>query len=327
MTGHGGGIEAAWYRGDAWLWALRPLELLFRLVSALRRALYRRNLLSTYRAPLPVVVVGNITVGGTGKTPVVIALVEALHARGITAGVVSRGYGATAGEFPHVLTADSDASQCGDEPLLIYRRTATPCVVDPIRARAASTLLERFTVDLLISDDGLQHYALQRDLEIAVVDNVRRLGNGFCLPAGPLREPATRLQSVDHVLYRGSADPEQGVSYKPGAWVNVASGEERGVGAFADADAVCAMAGIGQPQQFFALLQDLGIAFQSRVFADHHAYTRADFAGLESQTILMTEKDAVKCGALAGPDAWYLRIDALLPDKVVDAVAALVHAR
>ena len=324
MTSQGGGIEAAWYRGDRWLWMLRPLEWVFRLLSRLRRALYRANILGSYRAPLPVVVVGNITVGGTGKTPVVIALVEALQARGINPGVVSRGYGATGKVFPHILGPGSDAVQCGDEPLLIYRRTAAPCVVDPVRKRAAAAMLEHYTVDLLISDDGLQHYALQRDLEIAVVDAARLLGNGYCLPAGPLREPASRLETVDHVLYRGSDDAFNGVRYRPTAWINLDSGEERQVGAFKEAADVHALAGIGQPQQFFALLNELGIAFQPRVFADHHTYTATDFSGLAGQTILMTEKDAVKCGALAGPDAWYLRIDAHLPEAVVEAVAALV---
>lgn len=325
MPGQGGGIEAAWYRGDAWLWLLRPLEVLFRFFSWLRRWLYQAGVLHSYRAALPVVVVGNITVGGTGKTPVVIALVEALRSRGIRAGVVSRGYGATTDVFPHTITAQSNAAECGDEPLLIYSRTQAPCVVDPVRASAVRRLLEQFTVDVLISDDGLQHYALQRDLEIVLVDAARGFGNGFCLPAGPLREPTSRLNDVDYLLYRGGENTGNAVRYRALAWVNLATDEEREVDAFNAADALVAIAGIGQPRQFFDLLVELGLRFQSREFVDHHAYSAADFDQYAGRTILMTEKDAVKCRSLAGPDAWYLRIDALLPADVVDAVAALAQ--
>ena len=326
MPGQQGGLQAAWYRGDTWLWLLRPLEWLFRLLTALRRGLYTVGALPAFRAQKPVVIVGNVTVGGTGKTPVVIALVESLADRGLRAGVVSRGYGATAPSYPHLVSADSEAAHCGDEPLLIHRRTGAPCVVDPDRPRAVKTLLQQFPVDLVISDDGLQHYALHRDMEIAVVDAGRLLGNGFCLPAGPLREPESRLRRVDHVLYRGSDDPKRGVLYQPRTWVNLETGEQRELSAFALREGVFAIAGIGQPSQFFAILDELEIPYQSRVFADHHAYTRADFAALSGHTVLMTEKDAVKCRTLAGQDAWFLRIDAHLPGEVVDAVAALASS-
>ena len=169
MSAQGGGLEAAWYRGDRWLWLLRPLEWLFRLLAALRRRLYRSGIISSYRAPLPIVVVGNITVGGTGKTPVVIALVEALQAKGLRPGVVSRGYGATNADFPHRLSESSDARQSGDEPLLIYRRTQVPCVVDSDRANAVQVLLRHNELDLVICDDGLQHYALARDFELSLI--------------------------------------------------------------------------------------------------------------------------------------------------------------
>ncbi len=326
MSGRDSGLEAAWYSGASWLWLLRPVEALFRIASGLRRSLYRAGMLKAYRPPVPVLVVGNITVGGTGKTPVVIALVEALAARGLRPGVVSRGYGGDADNYPHVLTANSTAQQCGDEPLLIYRRTGVPCVVDPNRPRAVKRLLRTFPIDLVISDDGLQHYALQRDMEIAVVDAGRRFGNGFCLPAGPLREPVSRLGTVDFVLHRGSDDAGQGVSYQPASWINLVTGQSREVDCFGAREDIIAMAGIGQPQQFFAMLDALGLRYEARTFADHHQYSRADFQDCADRTILMTEKDAVKCEALAGPDAWYLRIDALLPPTLVEAAANLASA-
>ncbi|MFV8817362.1 tetraacyldisaccharide 4'-kinase [Haliea sp. E17] len=317
------GLVAAWYRGAGWLWLLRPLELLFRAATALRRQFYRSGLLSSYRAPVPVVVVGNITVGGTGKTPVVIALVEALQARGLRPGVVSRGYGAADGEFPRRVDAGSDPRLCGDEPLLIARRTGVPVVIDPDRPAAVRALLLSAPVDIVVCDDGLQHYALQRDLEIVLIDRQRGLGNGFCLPAGPLREPRSRLRSVDHVLYRGSDSPRDGVSYQSRDWVNIRSAERRPLTAFSGVGEVDAVAGIGQPAQFFASLEALGIAFRPHPFPDHHQFGAGDFSGMAGHTILMTEKDAVKCSALAGDDAWYLCIDASLPDDLVAAAAAL----
>jgi tetraacyldisaccharide 4'-kinase len=319
------GLVHAWNNGAWWLWLLRPLEWLFRCLAALRRQLYASGLLSCYRADKPVVIVGNITVGGTGKTPIVIALVEALQAQGIAVGVVSRGYGARGGVFPHTVGDASTSADCGDEPLLIYQRTHCPCVVAPSRPAAVRALLESFAVDILICDDGLQHYALARDLEIAVLDTQVGVGNGFCLPAGPLREPVSRLRSVDYVLYRGSDDPRNGVCYDPDCLVNLATGEQRPVAAYAIGKAVYALAGIGQPAQFFASLNRVGFEVEQRVFPDHHAYSAADLGDLCDKPIIMTEKDAVKCREFAGANAWYLRINARLPAALTAAVAALVR--
>ena len=316
-------LVAAWYRGAWWLWLLRPVEGLFRSLAALRRWLYGSGLLSVYRAPVPVVVVGNITVGGTGKTPVVIALVESLQARGIAVGVVSRGYGAGPGAGSHLVNAHSTARDCGDEALLIQRRTGCPCAVSASRPEAVRALLAAAPVQLILSDDGLQHYALARDMEIAVLDAARGTGNGFCLPAGPLREPLSRLQRVDRVLYRGSDDAESGVRYRPVALVNVASGEQRPAAPDRPGQDVHAVAGIGQPEQFFATLATLGFRAQPHAFGDHHDYSTADFSALVGKPIIMTEKDAVKCRTLAGADAWYLKIEAQLPPALTAAVAAL----
>ncbi|MEE4144455.1 MAG: tetraacyldisaccharide 4'-kinase [Halieaceae bacterium] len=318
-------LEQAWYAGAWWLQLLRPLELLFRLVAAARRGLYRAGLLPVYRAPVPVVVVGNITVGGTGKTPVVIALVDYLQARGIRVGVVSRGYGRAGSTEAHWVSSDSDPRQCGDEALLIQRRTNCPCVVAAARADAVRSLLDRISVDVIISDDGLQHYGLARDMEIALLDEQRRTGNGFCLPAGPLREPLARLENTDFVLYRGSADPRCGVQYLAQGLVNLHSGEQRPATPAAPGEAVFAVAGIGQPDQFFNTLARCGFDIEPVVFPDHHRYTASDFYRLPGKPIIMTEKDAVKCGGLAGVDAWYLKINAQLPQTVTTAVAALAQ--
>jgi len=228
-------------------------------------------------------------------------------------------------EYPHLVGSNSSAAQCGDEPLLIHRRTGARVAVAPQRPAAARCLLQSGDIDIVLSDDGLQHYALARDMEVVVIDAQRQLGNGFCLPAGPLREPRSRLASVDHVLYRNGDDPRTAVRYVPDCWVNLADGQQRPLDAFLGAGNVVGLAGIGQPAQFFATLRELGVDAQSLVFPDHHIYSADDFAGLTGRTILMTEKDAVKCAAFAGPGAWYLRISARLPDALVAAVTALAR--
>ena len=313
----------AWYQGAWWLWLLRPIEWLFRLLAAMRRGLYRAGLLNTYQSPVPVVVVGSITVGGAGKTPVVIALVQALQARGVRVGVVSRGYGASNAQWPHRVGDDSEANQCGDEPLLIYRRTGCPVMVGPRRAAAVEALVITGAVDVIVSDDGLQHYAMARDMEIVVLDASLATGNGFCLPAGPLREPRSRLRSVDYVLYRGGKDENSAVNYHPVELVNLATGETRAFNPNAFDNGVYAVAGIAHPQQFFASLRTAGFAIQPRPFADHHPYSADDFFALQDLPIIMTEKDAVKCAPFAGQQAWYLRMEAQLPAELVSKVAAL----
>src|SRR5690606_19736513 len=198
-------LQRRWYGNPRWLWLLLPLELLFRLVTALRRLLYRRGILRSWRAPVPVLVIGNISVGGTGKTPVTIALCAALRQSGFRPGVISRGYRAQPPQFPHRVSADDSAAVAGDEPLLIARRTGCPVAIAPDRSAAAQLLLQHDDCDVLICDDGLQHYALQRDIEVAVVDAVRGFGNRHCLPVGPLREPLARLRTVDATLFNGGA--------------------------------------------------------------------------------------------------------------------------
>lgn len=320
------GLETAllrgWYEGAWWTWLLRPLEAVYRGVAALRRLLYRLGVCKVYRAPVPVVIVGNITLGGTGKTPVIVALVEALQARGLRPGVVSRGYGAGGGSsFPHTVSTNSRAADCGDEPLLIFQRTGVPCVVDPDRPSAVRSLLATHSVDIVLCDDGLQHYALARDFEIAVLDAERGVGNGFCLPAGPLREPPSRLASVDALLLRGGTAAETGVSLDVDgvfALRPMPGQSPPEVGA-----RVHAVAGIGQPQQFQATLTRMGYRVIAHNFPDHHRFSARDITTLDDAPVIMTEKDAVKCRAFAGANHWYLKVSARLPDTVVERIAAL----
>ena len=345
MTGAHSALIDAWYRGAWWLWLLRPLEWLFRSVAAMRRLAYRTGMLAVYRAPVPVVVVGNITVGGTGKTPVIIALCDALQVQGFRVGVVSRGYGARSGVFPHRVSEHSSPADCGDEALLVLRRTGCTCVVDPDRSSAIQVLLAHDKrIDVILSDDGLQHYGMARDFEIALLDARRRTGNGFCLPAGPLREPVSRLNGVDQVLLRGDsqvefkeqAEGEAGrerivdgrhvatVRYALGDCWALADGAVLSLSPAALGQHVYAVAGIGQPEQFFTQLQALGFVLERRPFADHHLFEAADFQAMGDLPILMTEKDAVKCAGLAGDRAYAVRLQAQVPDALVSRLVRLL---
>ncbi|WP_148250645.1 tetraacyldisaccharide 4'-kinase [Raoultella terrigena] len=306
------------WSGESPLWRLLlPLSWLYGLVSGLIRLSYRLGLKKAWRAPVPVVVVGNLTAGGNGKTPVVIWLVEQLQQRGIRVGVVSRGYGGKAASYPLVLNSTTGTSEAGDEPVLIYQRTGAPVAVSPQRSEAVQALLAVQDLQLIVTDDGLQHYGLARDKEIVVIDGVRRFGNGWWLPAGPMRERASRLRSVDAIIANGGvARPgEIAMQLRPGQAVNVLNGERRDVASF---DNVVAMAGIGHPPRFFATLESCGVRpVKTVALADHQALTRADVAALvtERQTLLMTEKDAVKCRAFAEANWWYLPVDAIMTDE------------
>lgn len=303
----------AWYQGHPALLLLRPLEWLYRSVVQSKRQRFLAGQSPSYRAPVPVVVVGNITVGGTGKTPLILYLIEHCRARGLRVGVVSRGYGAQPPSVPWRVTAEQSAGEAGDEPLLLVQRSGVALMIDPDRARAVQALLSAEPLDLILCDDGLQHYRLARDLELVLIDAVRGLGNGRCLPAGPLREPQARLQSVDAVLFNGaSADSAEGFGFtlQPTALVNVASGERRPLDLFASGQAVHAVAGIGNPQRFFRTLEALNWRPIAHAFADHAIYSAAALDFSPSLPLLMTEKDAVKCRAFAQPDWWYLAVDA-----------------
>lgn len=306
-------LLAAWYRGHPALFLLWPLEWLYRRVAQRRRQAFLDGSRPAYRPPVPLIVVGNVTVGGTGKTPMILWLVEHCRRRGLRVGVVSRGYGATPAYLPWRVEAGQQAWQAGDEPLLIVERSGVPLVIDPDRSRAVQALLAEQAFDLLLSDDGLQHYRLARDLELVLVDAARGLGNRRCLPAGPLREPAERLQSVDAVLCNGaSEDAPEGfaLGLQPTSLVNLRTGQRVNLAHFPPGQAMHAVAGIGNPQRFFATLEALHWRPIPHAFADHARYSAEVLTFAPELPLVMTEKDAVKCRTFAGDNWWYLAVDA-----------------
>ena len=320
-------IERLWFGGSRWYWLLLPFSWLYGLVSLCIRFSYRAGWRKAARFPLPVVVVGNLTAGGNGKTPVVLWLVAQLQQRGWRVGVVSRGYGGRSGHYPLLLDSATLPAQAGDEPVLIFQRTGAPVAVSPRRADAVAALLRRHSLDVVITDDGLQHYALARDIEWVVVDGRRRFGNGWWLPAGPMRERAGRLRSVDAVIVNGGqAQPgEIPMLLASSDAVNLLDGRRRAAG---ELPAVVAMAGIGHPPRFFATLRQLGVVPVREVaFADHQAYEPGQLAALTlpGQTLMMTEKDAVKCRGFARENWWYLPVDAVLPAADTERLLASVE--
>ncbi|HEX6833310.1 MAG TPA: tetraacyldisaccharide 4'-kinase [Rudaea sp.] len=316
-------LQQIWYGGQAPSFGLKMLAGVYGAVAALRRALFRSGLLKTQRLPVPVVVVGNITVGGTGKTPLVIALIEAMRMRGYNPGVVSRGYAGSAAA-PLRVEAQADPAVVGDEARLIRDATGAPVVVGRDRVAAARLLIETAGVDLIIADDGLQHYRLGRDVEICVIDGERRFGNGRLLPAGPLREPLARLDSVAFRVVNGGV-PEPGevamqlIGTQAAALLDPT---ERQPLAFFHDRRVHAVAGIGHPQRFFAQLRAAGVDAIEHAFPDHHAFVPSDLAFGDDLAVLMTAKDAVKCRAFAQPHHWCVPVRAQLPPEFIEALAA-----
>jgi tetraacyldisaccharide 4'-kinase len=303
--------------------ALFPLSLIFRAAVAARRAAYSTGVLSARRLDVPVIVVGNVSVGGTGKTPLVLWLASLLRTKGMNPGIVSRGYGSARRE-PRPVTASSDAPSVGDEPLLLAQRSGCPVWVGVDRVAAARALLAAHpSCDVIVSDDGLQHYGLARDVEIAVVDGTRRFGNGMMLPAGPLREPRSRLRTVDAVVINGApaaSEPWLGMQLEGREFRNLANPAQRVNAGHFTGKRVVAIAGIGHPQRFFAHLDALGLRYEPRAFPDHHAYTASDLAPGDADAIVMTEKDAVKCESFASDRCWVLPVDAVSDPKLAELV-------
>ncbi|ANI28738.1 tetraacyldisaccharide 4'-kinase [Yersinia entomophaga] len=319
-------IERIWSGESRLYWLLLPLSWLYGGISWLIKSSYRLGLRTSWRSPVPVVVVGNLTAGGNGKTPVVIWLVEQLRLRGQRVGVVSRGYGGKADSYPLVLNENTPTTQAGDEPVLIFQRTGAPVAVAPKRSEAIQALLKNHALDVIITDDGLQHYALQRDFEIVVVDGVRRFGNGWWLPAGPMRERPERLASVDAIITNGgtAAAGEVPMLLKAGHAVNILTGEQLPAEQLKN---IVAMAGIGHPPRFFRTLRQLGVTIEKEhAFADHQDFSLSQLQSLtsDSQTLLMTEKDAVKCCKFAQPNWWYLPVTAELPPAQTEQLLARI---
>lgn len=295
---------------------LSPLSGLFCLLVGLRRWLYRFRILRQTRLPVPVIVVGNLTTGGTGKTPLVIAVVNILKEAGFHPGIISRGYGGKASSWPQQVRPDSDPVMVGDEPVIIARRTGCPMAVGPKRVNAARQLLEHHDCDVIVSDDGLQHYALARNVEVVVVDGLRRFGNGWCLPAGPLREPVSRLKKADLIVTNGVPEgDEYQMDYVGRQWISLQNNQQTAeMDRFAGRK-VHAIAGVGNPQRFFNMLRDEGMEVVEHTFPDHYRFKREDFDFDETLPVLMTEKDAVKCERLGLTDAWYVPIQASVNKK------------
>ncbi|HEU0282171.1 MAG TPA: tetraacyldisaccharide 4'-kinase [Gallionella sp.] len=315
-------LQHHWYRITPLHLILFPVSLLFRALVALRRALYRSHILSGKKLAVPVIVVGNINTGGTGKTPLTLALAQQLTDHGWHPLIVSRGYGGIA-QHPQQVGANSDAKQVGDEPLLMARRNLCPVWIGKDRAAAAQAALQAHPqCDIVLCDDGLQHYRLQRDAEVAVIDGARGFGNGFMLPAGPLREPVTRLRTVDAVVVNGgeTSTGQYAMRLSGEIFHNLLDPGKTAAANYFHALNNHAVAGIGHPQRYFRHLQTLGIPFTPHAFPDHHPYSAADLVFAGCDAILLTEKDAVKCAAFADARYWVLRVDAQIDPALVDYI-------
>lgn len=319
-------FEDAWYKEmyiSAWF---MPLSMLYVDVIRFRRFLYRVGLKKSVRLPVPVIIVGNLTVGGTGKTPLVIWMAAFLKQHGYKPGIISRGYAGSNSQAAQTVTAKSDPSIVGDEPLLLARRCDCPVLIGADRPAAAKQLLAEHDCDIIISDDGLQHYALQRDIEIVVIDGERRFGNGYCLPVGPLREPPERVNSVDLVVVNSPKellDGEFAMQCQGINLVNLQTLETKPLSEFVG-QACHALAGIGNPQRFFNQLKAAGLNCQTHALPDHHAFTAKDLQFKDAQTVIMTEKDAVKCSGFAQAHHWYLPVDAQLPEAFSEKLLSLL---
>jgi tetraacyldisaccharide 4'-kinase len=303
-------LERHWYRLTPVSVLLLPLSLIFCALVQLRRTLYRLRVIPSTRLPVPVIVVGNITVGGTGKTPLVIWLANFLRQAGYRPGIVTRGYRGNSQTWPVAVTPQTPAKQVGDEAVLLARHSGCPVLAGPDRVAAARQHVEQ-GCDLIVSDDGLQHYRLRRDLEIAVIDSTRRFGNRLCLPAGPLREPVTRLRSVSVRVANGAPETgELGMALVPTGFYNLAKPEERAsTDQFRDGP-VHAVAGIGNPDRFFSSLHGLGLNVIPHPFPDHHDFLPGELEFSDDRPAIMTEKDAVKCESFANARCWVLTVEA-----------------
>lgn len=303
-------INKVWYGNHPLKWLLFPFALCYRAVVFARRRYIQR--FGQWRCPVPLIVVGNLTVGGVGKTPLVIELAKKMQARGLKVGIVSRGYGARITHFPYEIRLDDLASEVGDEPLMIARKTLCPLVISPKRTEAVDYLLEKHQVQVIISDDGLQHYRMARAIEIVVIDGLRGLGNKLCLPAGPLREPAARLKEVDFIVVNeGHWDNAHSMKLVPGNLINLSTQEE--IAPELLKGEVAAVAAIGNPQRFYSTLRDLGIKFNTYSYPDHYQFKANDLNYSET-SVIMTEKDAVKCHSFNSDRMYYLPVEATLSE-------------
>lgn len=320
-------IHPLWYGKHSLRWLLLPFAWGYRLLVWLRR--WYLQIFRQKACPVPLIVVGNLTVGGVGKTPLVIALAKKLQQKGLRVGIVSRGYGASIQCFPHEVQSCDSAGEVGDEPFLIAQSTGSPVVISPRRTKAVDYLLERYAVQVIISDDGLQHYEMGRSIEIAVIDGMRGLGNGLCLPAGPLREPESRLKQVDFLVqnqggwaHTYSLPPSYTRPFSmhliPGKITKLSTQEKISLDWFRDKK-VAAVAAIGNPERFYFTLSQLGIEFTAYTYPDHYSFRPNDL-NYPERLIIMTEKDAVKCLSFLSDTLYYLPVEAQLDDAFWQAL-------
>jgi len=310
-------LEAKWYQSTLtpWFWLLIPCAGLFAGVVLLRKQLYKFGIFRSYTFNVPIIVVGNITVGGTGKTPLVIHLARLLQAHGFRPGIISRGYGGR-NHAPTQVYAKSDPSQVGDEPIVLAKRLDCPIVVGANRPKAVQRLLESESVTVVISDDGLQHYALNRTIEIAVVDGKRRFGNGWCLPIGPLRESSACLKTFDYIVSNTPDSFQNSVEFemelRPKRVFNGRNPNLHCTLSDFSGKRVHAIAGIGCPDRFFELLRRMEIIVMAHPFADHYAFQPPDLLFDDDDPVIMTEKDFVKCQNFMKGHHWVLSVDAVV---------------
>ncbi len=320
-------IERSWLSRGVVSTLLLPLCGLYRLVMLLRQRYYEHFPYFRFTAPVPVIVVGNLTVGGTGKTPLVLWLTAQLQARGFRPAIIMRGYGGNSPHWPRQVTPKSTPTLVGDEAIMAYQRTHVPVAVGPDRKQDIERLLAKTDCNIIISDDGLQHLALKATVEVGVVDGQRRFGNGRCLPAGPLREPVTRWPTLDFRVCHGAkgrAD-EVSMTLQPAGIYRVVDNTPSFDWEQLSGMIVHAVAGIGHPQRFFSQLSVHGVILYPHIFRDHHRYTAKDIEFNDEYPVIMTEKDAVKCCVFAADNVYYLRVSAVLDESLVDRIVEKTH--
>lgn len=321
-------LQQSWRKPNFFTYLLLPLSWLYKLLFYLNKKLYKLGIKPTYRAPVPVIVVGNISVGGTGKSPLIIYLVEQLQQQGYSPGIISRGYQSQAASYPLEVTGSSTVTECGDEPLMVYRRTAVPMVVGADRKADIELLLSKHKVDVILSDDGLQHHALERDIEVCVVNPEQAKLNSHLLPAGPFRESQARLKTVDFVVQHGEKKTKHPQSFAMQLVADkplplLASNMEK----FDASDKIRAVAGIGTPARFFETCRAQGWDIIEHEFADHHKFELDDVSFDDELPILMTEKDQIKCLAFANNRHWYLPVNVKIEGNLVDQICLKLNQK
>lgn len=300
---------------------LLPLSAVFLLISFIRKTLYQFNFLKSFKLKIPVIVVGNITSGGTGKTPLIIYLANELKKNGYRPGIISRGYGSKT-EGVMEVSQKSDVAEAGDEPMLIQKHTHLPVFVSKDRVLAAKALVKKYAkTDVILSDDGIQHYRLRRDLEVLVIDGTRKFGNGYLLPAGPLREFRSKLKTVDAIVcnHKKVIDGSYLMKYKGHFLINLKTNKKIHLNNLSLKN-IHAIAGIGNPDRFFDYLKTFNIVFNSSAFQDHYKFSKKDFRDMNDKNIIMTEKDAVKCQKFSRNNFWYLPVIAEVDSKFTNVI-------